>query len=196
MLVDHFGLLFCPNILIFRMIGRLALPIFCFGISQGFFYTSNFKKYITRLLAFAVISQLPFSLMRNDFLVLNILFGFILSLFFLRFCNKKNYILASIILILSFIINIEYGAFQIIMTSLFYFFRDKKSLLLITQACLVLLTYPFYTWWFYNLVFLGVLIAIYFPKNKWQIKLPKMFFYWFYPLHILILYITSLIFVK
>ncbi len=65
MIADHIALLAnssLPGKLLFVMhiIGRLTMPIICYLIAEGFYYTRNRGKYARRLLIFAVISQLPF----------------------------------------------------------------------------------------------------------------------------------------
>ncbi|MBO7736222.1 MAG: hypothetical protein J6S22_00120, partial [Clostridia bacterium] len=46
MVVDHVGLLFFPFNPIFRMIGRLAFPLFAYMIAEGCKYTKNKWKYL------------------------------------------------------------------------------------------------------------------------------------------------------
>ena len=71
MLTDHLAYVFEPQLSAVspwlyvgcRMFGRLAFPLFALGIAEGTTHTSSPKKYLARMLLFAVIAQLPFSLM-------------------------------------------------------------------------------------------------------------------------------------
>ena len=54
MLLDHIGLLFFPSYGIFRIFGRLALPIFAFMIAESAKYTRNKKRHFFTMFSLAV----------------------------------------------------------------------------------------------------------------------------------------------
>ena len=63
MVVDHVGHVFIFSAL--RYIGRIAFPLYAFLIGEGCRHTSNIKKYLSRLFVFAIISEIPFDLLRS-----------------------------------------------------------------------------------------------------------------------------------
>ena len=57
MAVDHFGKMLFPGIPEMRMIGRLAFPLFAYGIAAGAVYTRSPIKYLSRIVLLMLISQ-------------------------------------------------------------------------------------------------------------------------------------------
>ena len=62
MVIDHIGVVFLPDITVLRCIGRLAMPIFCFFVAEGYYHTKDRRKYLLRMGVFALIAELPFDL--------------------------------------------------------------------------------------------------------------------------------------
>ena len=71
MLIDHAAFVFEPQLSAIspwlyagcRMFGRLAFPLFALGIGEGTVHTSSPRKYLSRMFLFAVLAQIPYSLM-------------------------------------------------------------------------------------------------------------------------------------
>ena len=84
MLLDHLWATVVPGNEWLTCVGRLAFPIFAFLVAEGFCHTRNLKKYMLRLLLWAVISEIPFNLMFSGRIFYplhqNVLWTFLLSL--------------------------------------------------------------------------------------------------------------------
>ena len=61
MLLDHIGLFVFPGVVWFRLVGRIAFPIFAFFVAEGLKYTKNKKRYILMLLGCAFLTQIPYA---------------------------------------------------------------------------------------------------------------------------------------
>ena len=180
-----------------RMIGRLAFPIFCFLLVEGFTYTSNTKKYLERMLIFAVISEIPFNLGVTgrlfDLKYQNVFWELALGIAALM-CMKKieekagNYTMQVILrlaVISGFalsaeVLNLDYGMYGIISIAALYVFRQKKLSQLLVGAVSFC--------WEQAAPLAFLVIAFYNGKRGRRIKY---FFYAFYPAHLLILYIIA-----
>ena len=98
MVIDHSGDIFFPilgnNTLYFNAIGRIAFPLFCFMLVEGYKHTSNLKKYMLRLFIGALISQIPFQILVVNYMhakpfAINVLFTLLFGLFALSIWNYK-----------------------------------------------------------------------------------------------------------
>ena len=148
MLLDHtwgFGLV---NNDIFTCIGRIAFPIFAFMIVEGYFKTSNLKKYVGRLFIFALISEIPFNLMLGSRVFYpvaqNVLWTFLIGIGLIWLMEKvkdKNIAIRALMLILviilAFVLGIatlcDYHYAGVFMVLVFYFFRGKKWYFMLAQ---------------------------------------------------------------
>lgn len=67
MVLDHtckfFHMRGAAELILSDIAGRIAFPIFCFLLVEGYFHTHNVRKYTAHILFFAVLSEIPFDLM-------------------------------------------------------------------------------------------------------------------------------------
>lgn len=142
MLCDHAWGTILGKYIILNDIGRIAYPIFAFMIVEGFYHTSNFKKYILRLLIFALISEIPFNYMTNGTWIYpyhqNVMWTFIIALLLMAWIShvrKKGKlwqtILISAVAVLigflgGFATFVDYFGFGVLTVFVFFFFREKK----------------------------------------------------------------------
>lgn len=141
MLCDHLWGTIIPRNNWLTCIGRITFPIFAFMIVEGYFHTSNLKKYVKRLLMFALISEIPFNLAMGSSVFYpihqNVLWSFLISIGLIhwneKLKNKQRWkrVLAGIATICIGYIGglltfVDFYNAGILMVLTFYFFRGKK----------------------------------------------------------------------
>lgn len=63
MLIDHVGIAWFSDSPVWRVIGRLAFPIYTYYVALGMVRTKNQRNYVTRLAMLAAVSQIPFMIL-------------------------------------------------------------------------------------------------------------------------------------
>jgi hypothetical protein len=223
MVIDHIGTVLFPHIWWFRLIGRISFPIFGYLLVTGFDRTTDKKFYAIRLAGFALVSQYFYQLAFNTTQTLNIFVTLLISFLMLwiltttlvsKFVKTELIIFFSIII---FLLPLEYGVFGIIFIISWYFLRQNKFWLIISQIiiwssyCLNSINIAHMNgssvdlkMAFLQLAAPFALIIIYSIENSkiretaWKIsftksKLIQYGFYLFYPLHLYIIHTISIL---
>ena len=174
-------------------IGRVAFPIFCFLLAEGFLHTKNRFRYGRNLLLFAILSELPWNYIHtNTFFYEKQNVFFTLFIGYLGFCaieyfrEKQTLQLFSILGLLgiSFFFQADYGWKGFIFLLIMYTLHKERTAQAIIGSC-----WLSYEW---KACFAFLSINMYNGKRGFiKGKGAKYFFYAFYPLHL-----TLLIFIR
>lgn len=170
-----------------RTVGRIAFPLFCFLLVEGFVYTRNRKAYLIRLFLFALLSEVPFDLAffgtpchlaaQNVFFTLFLGFLSLCGVEELRNRGHAIWVWAPMLsgFFAAFLLHTDYSGFGVILILIFYWFRDVpwQRNLISGFSCLG------------EPAAILSLIPIQFYNGKRGIPL-KFIFYLFYPLHLLL----------
>lgn len=183
---------------VMRMIGRLGFPIFAFLLVEGFQRTGNMKRYVLRLGAFALLSEIPFDLAFSgqilELTYQNVFFTLFIGLLTMVGFDAIEYkpwnkalkvVLCAAVLgagmFVADFLKTDYAAIGVVCIMALYIFRRKKVMQIAAGAVAFLweITAPL------------AFIPIGFYNGKRGLKM-KYVFYVFYPAHLLILYLISL----
>ena len=205
MTIDHVGAILFPELLLLRVVGRLAFPLFCYLLVLGVESTTKLRAYLVRLSAFALVSQIPYFLAFefNPFEQLNILFTLFFSALTIRLYKKKSLLL--ILPVLAMVIS-EGHIYAIALVGCMMVLKEDTKL---GALALFILNAPFLLIWdipdqSIQIISLAALPLIILHKHGWfrmVIKAPersvffswkKYFFYLYYPLHLAVLYLIGL----
>ena len=210
MVFDHVGDMFFPEMTWMRMIGRLAMPIFAFCITEGYIHTRNKKKYLLRMGVFALISEVPFDLAFDGKIGLshqNIMVSFFISIVALMLFDlirgakietKGRYSIWRTLLgalaviamaVVAFLVKADYTFFAVASVFLFYAFKDTNPFVRpVPGVAFLALTR---TMGYYLTTGLSIIPLLLYNGKKG--KGLKWLFYVFYPGHLLLLYVLKLV---
>ena len=203
MTIDHIGLAFFPQEILFRVIGRLAFPIYAYMIAEGCVYTRNMGRYLGTLAAAAAVCQAVY------FVVMGSLFQCVLVTFSMSVAiiallkmamGKKTVIAWAAVacgVALAFFItevlpgllpntdfNVDYRFWGVMLPPLVYLAKGKAQKICVCAILLVCLGFRFTNVQMWALLALPLLALYNGQRGKWKMKY---FFYIYYMLHLVII---------
>lgn len=221
MLADHFAVVFLENGLLYQMdhawaarpvdpavyglllrvilglriLGRIAFPVYCFLLVQGFLHTRHYGTYLRNLILFALISEIPFDVAVMGTLfepeVQNIYWTLAIGLAGLQFMRRTErlawevrwFAWGAVMLAagaVGQILRVDYGWAGTVLILVLYLARDSRALLFLTVFLFGLMTMPPEV--LIGVAAAGLLICLY-NGRRGTIR-HKLFYYWFYPVHL------------
>lgn len=174
-----------------RDIGRIAFPIFCFLLVEGYLHTHDVRKYAGRLFLFALISEIPFDIALKGSWYFpdkqNVYFTLFLGLLVLIGIDRitehglRNLFLAVIPIALGMYIALkidtDYNYKGVFLIAILYLMRSSRLYQCIGGAAATAWEVPA------PLAY----IPVYLYNGQRGLRL-KYLFYWFYPAHLMVLY--------
>ena len=181
---------------VMRYIGRLAFPLFCFLLVEGYHHTSNRMRYLRDLLIFGLISEIPFEIcfmsepgngFHNIFWTLALGLGVMMALDY----AKTKYVNATWMNLLIMVVGAyaaetlgcDYGAIGVLLIFILYQTRNDRAKQSIFGGIAML----------YEVTGPIAFVLTYFYNGERKIKKYKYVFYAFYPVHLLLLYLVRIL---
>lgn len=147
--------------LVMQALETCAVPIFAFLLTEGYQKTSDFWKYVLRVLALALVSELPYNLAMSGKIldtssrnpVFALVVGLVMLYLYGRFAEKsvKNTLMKAVITIAALLwpmmLGIQYGSCTVLLTAVMWVFRKKplvRNIAAATASVVCTLFSPFF----------------------------------------------------
>lgn len=203
MMIDHAGLALFPSVDAFRCVGRLAFPLYCFLLTQGYIHTRDRRAYARRLVLLALLSEIPFDLLifgrLSSAVEQNALFSLLLGLTALYAVDRyesepeKAALGVMAVFVVSMLSRVSYGWLGIALCLFFYKAqgsRARQALCIIPIEAVYCLSLSLSGvqggWVMISLCAMLAAIPVYLYSGKpgARNKLLSFLFYAAYPLHL------------
>jgi hypothetical protein len=190
MLIDHFGYAFFPDQILWRIIGRIAFPIYAYALAMGHLRTSNKLKYVTRLFIIALVSQVPYQLAINPtgINVVGTLFVAVVVLNILDIVSSKILSTGIVVLfgLVMQVLPFDYGAYGLILVLLFRYLSSHE--LVGAHMLLNVMYYLFLNHSILQMSSIVVTMTLVYGPKLWSMlesmRVNKWIWRSFYPLHL------------
>ena len=204
MTCDHVGVQLFPQVQWLRLIGRLAMPIYAFMISEGCRHTRDRKKYFLRLFGMGALCQAVYFVAMGS-LYMCILITFSLSVMMIGLYDAVEreesraaglrlgmgtglvFFLCTVLpdLLINTDYQIDYGLVGVLLPLLIYGAGNRG---LVLGLILLALQNGGIQW--YALAAVPLLLC--YNGQRGKARIGKLF-YWYYPVHLVVIYGISLL---
>lgn len=189
MLVDHVGHVFYPGESGWRIIGRLAFPIYAYYLVVGHRHTKSVSAYMNRLLLLAILSQIPF-MIAFDELAINVIATLYLSLAMLVLMERTTPWIsipaAMVAAIMMELFRFDYASYGLFLVLIYRYTQGMYTVL--AHFVLTLLYIRIMDYWSIQLVsVLATAAIVWGPKINLRMErkmVPKWLWRSFYPVHL------------
>jgi len=205
MTLDHVGLQLFPDVVLLRILGRLALPIFAYMIAEGCRHTRSRKKYLGRMVLLAALCQAVYFFAMGS-LYQCILVTFSLSIVLIYAIDNAHTTHTALLALLALVsvcaaclglprllqgtdFAIDYGIWGVLLPVLVYFGGSRKMAFLALALCLQARQLGGIQW--FSLAAIPLLMCYNGQRGKGNVG---KWFYVYYPLHLVVIYGISLLF--
>lgn len=191
MTIDHIGIMFYPEMIGLRVLGRLALPVFCLGVALGIRVTRDIKKYYLRLLVVAVVSEIPHFLAFGG-MYPNICFQLLGALVMIQAARQRQYLVVVISPVLAFLMLGITGLYIYAMVAVFYYLRASRiiSMCVLTLSTILMCVLTGEYLQLAAIVYYPLILWV--PEARERLPIPRKLFYVYYPAHLFVLFLVSL----
>ena len=199
MLIDHIGYIFFPTQMLWRIVGRIAMPIFAFMIAEGCCHTRSRLRYFLSVLGLGLLCQTVYVAFAGGWelcMPVNFSLSILLVCTLDRSVKERSWLWAmlfvlvmALVYLLNEAITLDYG-FWGCMLPVFCCLprvlgREERWLRVLTLGIgMVLLSMHSSVLQWYSLMALPLLLLYSGRRGKARMKY---FFYIFYPLHLAVL---------
>lgn len=176
---------------VMRKVGRIAFPIYCFLLVEGFYHTRNVAKYLRNCFLFALLSEIPFDMAifgrvvypqgQNVYFTLCVGLGALILLDRYRARHETRYVLLRLLIIAAAacvgeVLDVDYHWKGVLFIILFYYIRNAQEWI---RNLAVIFAFA------YEVTAPLAVIPIHFYNGK-RGRQMKYLFYAIYPVHLLV----------
>lgn len=190
MVIDHIGLVWFPGDSVWRIIGRIAFPLYAYALAAGYAHTRSVPRYLLRLTIIALISQIPYQLAFQK-LELNVVCTLLVGLATLAALDKlkgrlllQGMTVAGAAVLLE-LLPFDYGAYALALVLIYRYARTSWVTPLHLALNVAALVYHGWVLQLFSLF--ATILLVYLPQflqSMDRIKVPRIVWRSFYPLHL------------